>query len=583
MLKLEIKKESFKTSKKRDQIGGFDNLLNSSNTTFSLSISREFWNTMNNNTYKPVNSVYPMRKGIVPILIMAILLSNIVLAINYNYNQKIPILDQAKEIGYVKPYQQNILGTNYAYLEWQRYGFPVGYSFPIALIKGTTTALPFGINGELLRVKIGQITSSSVELTIDQSDIMSELNNLNNSLPENIDAISKDAQEKIEPVINEINKNLDKLNKDLTVRTNKFASRTYHSSLHVIDVSNANLREVSASIKNKESELAEKISDSVVTTVLNLFVAPGSGISYKVFISQIPANIRHDVTSFVYNIEDTSDNSAESDLADKGIATLYIGNPASNKVSAQFNNQLKEKNLPYFEGNNIVGKRNYSSQDIGIIASIPEETSWAKDTLQSRWDNDRIRLYKTLIAGIGNEGLNSAVIWYNKQLDLAKISISNAINLAGGTIENGDVEPKEILSSISSTVMDDPKASIGFGAIAQGWILTGISSLQNPDFTKIDSLGYVVIVKKEGNSYRTLETYSLVGNKTTYFLDDYQEAINSVENVANSVQNVQSNIQSGSPVTGNVVNDNNLDNQQEVKKASPVVIFFKNLLGWIFG
>jgi len=518
---------------------------------------------------------------------LIIILNGMVSAETYFYNQKIPIINNGQEIGYVKPYQQNIFGVNYAYLEWQRYGFPTGYSFPIALVKGTTTTLPFGIQGELLRVSIGKITSSSVELTIDQSDIITELDNLDETLPENIEAINKDTQNKIEPVINDINKNLDKLNQDLILRANKFASRTYHSSLHVINLSNAELKEASISIKNKESELAEKIADSVVSSVLNIFLA-GSGISYKIFISQVPASLRHDITTFIYNIEDTSDNLKESDFADKGITTLYIGNPNSNKVSSQFNNQLKAKGLPYFEGDKIIGKRNYSSQDIGMIAAIPEETSWTKDTLQNRWDNDRIRLYKTLIAGIGDEGLNSAVLWYNKQLDLAKTSIANAISLAGGTIENGDVEPSEILSSISNTVMNDPKASIGFATIAQGWILTGISSLQKPDFNKIDSLGYVVIVKKEGTSYRTLETYSLVGNTKNYFLDEYQEVINQVENVTNSINNVQNVVNNLSStnnipqVTGEVVSQV-AESKDTLPKSNPIINFFKNLWRKIFG
>ncbi|MCX6748800.1 MAG: hypothetical protein NT076_04295 [Candidatus Pacearchaeota archaeon] len=522
-----------------------------------------------------------MEKRYVLFILFTIFLSSSVLAAQYSYNQKVPISGNGNELGYVKPYRMNVLGTYYSYLEWQRYGYPVGYSFPIALIKGTTTALPFGINGELLRIKIGEITSSSVDLTIDQSDITTELNNLDKTLPENIEAINKDVQKKAEPVIKEINNNLNKLNNDISLRANKFASRTYHSSLHVIDLSNSKLKEVSNSIKNKESELAEKIADSVVATVSNVFLA-GSGVSYKVFISQVPASFRHDVTAFIYNIEDSQDNVDETSLADKGIATLYIGNPNVNKISLQFNNQLKAKGLPYFEGNKIVGKRNYSSADIGMITAIPEETSWTQDTLKSRWDNDRIRLYKTLIAGVGDSGLEASALWYNKQLDLAKTSISNAINLAGGTIENGDIEPNEILSSISTTVMNDPKASIGFGAIAQGWILAGISSLQSPDFTKIDSLGYVVIVKKEGNSYRTLETWSLIGDKKSYFLDEYQEVINQVENVVNNVQNIQNNIQSSSPLTGKVVNENNQQSPQEVKKANPIVSFFKNLWGKLF-
>jgi len=498
-----------------------------------------------------------------------------------------------KELGFVEPYYKNTLFGEYAYLKWQRYGFPIGDSFPIALIEGTTTALPFGIQGELLRVKIGKITSFNVDLTIDQSDIQTEIGNIDKTLPENVEAIGRDVQKKTEPVINDINKNLEKnvqpivneisnnlnkFNNDISLRINKAIERNYHSSLHVIDVSNSKLKQVSVSIKNKEAELAEDIADSVVSAVLNYAALStgviGAGLTYNTLIKQVPSNIRHNITNFIYNIEDTSDDSAEDNLADKGIATLYIGNPNSNKVSAQFNDYLKSKGLPYFEDNKIVGKRNYSAGDIGIIAAIPEETYWAKDTLQQRWDNDRIRLYKTLIAGIDNDGLDVAVLWYNKQLDLARTSIASTIKLIGGYVDEQGLETKEILDGILNVAKNDPKASIGFAAIAQGWILTGISSLQKPDFNKIDSLGYVVIVKKEGNSYRTLETHSLVGDKRDYFLDEYQEIINKVEDV--------------SKVTGEVVKTveetDKLVNEPEgiIKKESGnfMTRFFKKILGW---
>ncbi len=510
------------------------------------------------------------------ILIFFIILStSLISAVSYSYNQKISIKDNGEEIGYVKPYQKNILEVDYAYLEWQRYGFPIGYSFPIALVKGTTTSLPFGIEGELLRVKIGKITSSSIELIIDQSDIATELNNLDETLPENIEAITEDIEAKTKPIIDDIN-----------LRIEKAIDRNYHSSLHIIDVSNSKLREMSQKIKDKESELAEEIADSVIYSVLNAFVAPGSGIGYQIFISQIPSQIRHDITTFLYNIEYIQDSGSESSFADKGIATLYIGNPSENKISSQFNNQLKNSGLPYFEENKIVGKRNYSSSDIGIISAIPEEKYWDENTLQNRWNADRIRLYKTQIAGIGNEGLETTVLWYNDQLELAKDSISGAVRLAGGAADEAEVELNEILSEVKRNVDANPKSAIGFATIAQGWILTGVSSLQEPDFEKVDSLGYVVIVKKQGNSYKILETHSIIGDKVQIFLGDYQEAVNEI---ADTTENTQEQIKENTDlnrITGKVIEDS-LNRQEEDNKdiegENPIINFFKKIWGWIFG
>ncbi|MBI2630055.1 hypothetical protein HYW76_03060 [Candidatus Pacearchaeota archaeon] len=509
-----------------------------------------------------------MKKSIVLGITYLFIFMSIASAIQYPYNQKISIINNGGEIGYVKPYRNSILGVEYSYIEWQRYGFPIGYSYPIALIKGTTTALPFGIRGELLRVKIGEITSSYVDLTIDQSDIISEMRDLPNTLPENINAVD-----------NELEKQLNQLNEDISLRINKAIQRNYHSSLHIIDTSNSKLTEISQKIKNKEAELAEEIGDSVIYSVLNVFIAPGSGINYKNFVNQIPSELRHDITTFLYNIEYTKDSGSESSFADKGIATLYIGNPNENKISSQFNEQLKNLNLPYFKDGKIIGKRIYSSKDIGIIAAIPEEKYWDETTLKNRWDADRIRLYKTLIAGVGNEGIETAVLWYNEQLELAKDSISSVARLSGGALDEAGIELSEITSEISKNVNLNPKSAIGFATIAQGWILTGVSSLQNPDFSKIDSLGYVVIVKKEGNSYRTLETWSITGDKKNYFLEDYSEIAEQVNNVKEEVGNIQNGNTLKSKITGKSIENSGSDG---TKKENVAINLFKKLWGIFF-
>ncbi len=523
-----------------------------------------------------------MRRKEILLILLIVLFSNIVFATNYPYDEKISISNGDEEMGYIKPYRQKVLGTYYPYLEWQRYGFPIGNSFPIALVKGTTTSLPFGIEGELLRVEIGEIESSYVELIIDQSDIATELNNLDETLPENIEAITEDIETKTKPIIDDIN-----------LRIEKAINRNYHSSLHIIDTSNPKLKEMSKRIKDKESELAEEIADSVIYSVLNVFFAPGSGIGYQTFINQIPSQIRHDITTFLYNIEYVQDSGSEESFADKGIATLYIGNPNENKISSQFNTQLKNSGLPYFEGKKIIGKRNYSSSDIGIISAIPEEKYWDEDTLQNRWNADKIRLYKTQIAGIGNEGLETAVLWYNDQLELAKDSISSAVRLAGGAVDEAGVELNEILSEVKRNVNANPKSSIGFATIAQGWILTGVSSLQEPNFNKVDSLGYVVIVKKQGNSYKTLEIHSIIGDKKNYFLEEYQKETNGIADIAENTQEQIAENTNLNKITGEVVETNEEvedsegeeqnQNQQEqnTKKENFIVNFIKKFWGWI--
>lgn len=165
-----------------------------------------------------------INKPLVLALVFLIIVCNSVFASFYAYDQQITITDSdGSYMGYVLPYQKEILFEDYAYLKWKREGFPEGNSFPIALIKGTTTALPFGIEGELLRVKINSIYSSGVDLTIDKSDVITEIQNIPETLPENIEAISNEAEDEVNLAI-----------EDLNTRVNKFVNRGYYSSLHIL-------------------------------------------------------------------------------------------------------------------------------------------------------------------------------------------------------------------------------------------------------------------------------------------------------------------------------------------------------------
>ena len=451
-------------------------------------------------------------------------------------------------------------------MKWQRYGFPIGDSFPIALIEGTSTALPFGIQGELLRVKIWKITSSNVDLTIDQSDIISELNDLDKSLLENVEAINKEAEKQTKPIenaaneqIKSISNELDILNKQLLERTDKITKRGYYSSLHIVDNSNNEAKEISLKIKNKEAELAEKIGDRIISLTLDLF-ASGSGVAYSTFIKIIPSSIRHDMTAFFYNIGEKY-NGDDYSLSKEGVATIYIGN---NKVSSEMNNELKSLGLPYIFGNKIIGKREYTGS-IGIIAAIPEEKIWASDTLKKRWDNDKIRLYKTLILGLDDKGLEAAGKWYNNQLDLTKNAASGLVSLGDGADIN------DALLYVKDKALENPKSSFSSAVLIQSWILVGLSSLKESSLDKVDSLGYVVVVDEKGN---VLEIWTLNGDKKNYFLNEYTNIIKKVEEV--------------SKVTGEVIKKideiDKVVNEPEkiVEKDSGNFIsrFFKKIFGW---
>jgi len=490
------------------------------------------------------------------IVTLVILYSYSVNAEFYSYAKRIYITDSdGLSMGYVTPYQKEVLSKDYAYLKWKRAGFPEGNSFPIALIEGTTTALPFGIQGELLRVKINSISDSGVDLTINKSDVLTGIQNISESLSENVEAIGnetgkpfenvrkgvninedlQDSNKKINKFTNQSNQRIDKFTNrghqsplhgldsrpNFEGKINKVVNRGYHSSLHILNSKpNVVEKRVDILIKNKESEFAEKIADRIIPLLIGTFVAgasPITSITYSIIINQIPSSLRHNITKFVYNIGTKSENNYSSDsmLSRSGVTTIFIGNPNRNKFSSNLSNELKKLNLPYFSNGKIIGKKTYSEDSIGLIAAIPEEKVWSANTIQNRWNQDKIRLYKTMIAGVSDPGLKAATVWYNDQLDIARKSITSVVSLTDGA------DSSDILKIVSDDFNNNPKSTISSAALMQGWILIGLSSLQSSEFDKVESLGYVAIVKKKGSSYDVLEIHTINGYKIDHFLNPY--------------------------------------------------------------
>ncbi len=507
-------------------------------------------------------------------------------AVFYSYDEKITITDSdGSSMGYVIPYQQEVLFQDYAYLKWKREGFPEGNSFPIALIEGTTTALPFGIEGELLRVKINSISGSGVDLTIDKSDVLTEIQNIPESLPENVEAINEEIEEQFEDVSEELNNEINIFVNQLGQRVDKWVNRGYYSSLHILN-SNPNSVEkrVDSLIKNKESEFAEKIADRIIPMLIDTFVAgtlPITGVTYTVIVSQIPSSVRHEITQFIYNIDTDYENSYSNDvmLSKSGVTTIFIGNPNRNEFSSNLNDELKSLGLPYFSNGKIIGKRTYSEDSIGLIAAIPEEKVWYANTIENRWNQDKIRLYKTMIAGIDDSGLEAAAVWYNDQLDNARKSITSVASLTDGS------DSSDILKIVSDNFNNNPKSTISSATLMQGWILTGLSSLQSTQFDSVDSLGYVAIIKKKGSSYDLLEIHTINGYKTNYFLNPYElvekvwEVQEVGEEVSSKVEVVEKN---PDKITGEVIKEVEKEAvKEEPKKEIPVISWIIDLFrGW---
>jgi len=411
----------------------------------------------------------------------------------YKYDQEIDIANTSGiKIGYVTPYKITLV-SDFAYLKWMRDGFPEGNTWPVFLMKDTTLSLPFGLEN-YLNVRVNDINSTGVNLTV---------KNINT------------------------NDTLDQINQ----RILKFTSRGYYSSLHIVNGNDTVSKNLNQKIVTSEAILAESVSDNVVNIILKSFDIFVFGIPIEdiynfiiYIINQISATARNELTAYLLNIQTHYDNVYlnDTELNNKGIFTVYVGNPDKNKFSDEFNEQLKQLNLPHFEKENdnwmIKGNRTYYGESIGLIASIPEEKSWNVNTLYDRWDADKVRLYKVLIAGIGDKGINASTIWYTDQLKNSNNWIAFFIS-AFGNYQNKDVDVNKLINEAYKLVETDPKTNIGTATIMYGWVLAAASSLNFSEINAIDSLGYVIVVNNTGNDYAILETVSIVGENKSVFLE----------------------------------------------------------------
>lgn len=467
------------------------------------------------------------------LLINIILISSPASAEFYEYNKKIDIISGGKNIGYVEPYKISSMFGEYAYLKWKREGYPEGNTFPVFLVKGTTVPLVFGVELEFLNVKINDITSNGVDLTIDKSSLEETVETTLETMPESIEAIVEETPTIVEDAADSMSEEIEAFNNELTKRVTKVINRNYYSSLHIVDSKDSVSLKVSTEIEDKEADLAEMVADRIIPLVIDSLIAglPLTSTTYNVLVEQIPSSIRHDMTAFLLNIDTKNDVYSDSALSKKGVFALCIGNPSVNSFSNSMNNEMKKEGLPYFDNEKIIGKRTYSEDTIGIIAAIPEERVWTSETIGNRWEDDRVRFYKTMIAGVGDDGTKAAGEWYNDQLELATKLITNTQSMKGG------INLNEAFNIVKDIFSSDPEASIASATLLQGWFLTAMNPLQNPDLNRFDSLGYVVIVRKSAKGYDVLETHTLNGYKSNVFLNEYD--FEEIEKVVETVQKVE--------------------------------------------
>lgn len=411
--------------------------------------------------------------------------------------------------GYIKPYKKSTSLGPFTYLKYRKYprneieyGIAVTPLIPIKLFYGSYT--------DYYRVYIYEFTDGGVWADV--------------SVKETVKGITKTKEE------------LDLLEDQLSTRIDKFVNRGYYSSIHITgkDAQEIDPR-VSREMEKMELDIAENIGDTITPLLSGLAGHPELAKAYCKYIKYVPEKMRNDLTKYLLNIEthNYTQHRSDAELSTLGAFTISVGGPSVNPLSVQINEDLKMMGLPHFEkkeyGTVLIGEQEYTDPSIAVIAALPEEIIWKKDTLNERWKSDKIRFYRTMIAGLEGEGTQTGMVWYNDQLrmvkgvlGLIKESLCFAGKIDFPTEESNSKEifefiddtsefivnqSSELDSHTSKTQMQSSKA------LMQGWYLAAMDILQEGDVNGAPSAGYVVIIQKQGNSYKLLESHSIIGNK----------------------------------------------------------------------
>ncbi|MFH0861323.1 MAG: hypothetical protein V1921_08990 [Candidatus Altiarchaeota archaeon] len=411
-------------------------------------------------------------------------------------------------VGYLKPFTRDTSLGTFAYFKYKRnpagelrYDLPVGLRVPIKLFYGSYTDYYYVL-----------------VYRIDENGLWADV-----SVEETVNGITKTVED------------LNRLEDQLTSRIENFVNRGYYSSLHITgsDAQEIDPR-VSFEMEKMELDIAENIGDTLTPLLANLFGQPELAASYCKLIKNVPAELRNDLTKYLLNIDthNYTQHQSDAELSTLGAFTISVGGPSVNSLSVKINDDLRTLGLPHFErksyGTVLVGDKEYTDSNVAVIAALPEEIIWKKDTIDERWQDGKIRFYRTMIAGLEGEGTETGIVWYTGQLRAVKGVlgvIKNSICFAGSAdIPTEDSSEEEIFefiddasefvqnesrefsTQISNTQMQSTKA------ILQGWYLAGMNLIQEGDYTSVPSAGYVVVIQKQGNSYKLLESYSIMGS-----------------------------------------------------------------------
>ncbi len=356
--------------------------------------------------------------------------------------------------------------------------------------------------------------------------IEEESPSLDEQIQQTQDAIGSEISEEIDKTQQLLDSALSSANSDFK-KSILSKLGNIHYALHIVGEKAASEdRQAAIEAQKLEIEITENAADALAIAVGHAFTpAAGAGqavvqtvCAFSNFKNTPLGDIRNTITQRLLKNDIFSDGYVGE--KQKSYITVYLGGPVANRKMGEVNERMRDLNLPYFEGNNLIAPdgRTYG-WGYGVYAIIPDinPASIRADgtftinvnELNSRIQRGDSRLYYVVTSGTNREGTTAAEKAYLETLEVAE-EMSKVIKkgLCAGDLDEDDLYLiQDVLSAHAQahalTALKHPE-SLEFGLeFTQSLMLLGTS-----DTTKeVKVRPMAMIVKKTGNSWTPVRVY----------------------------------------------------------------------------
>lgn len=225
-----------------------------------------------------------------------------------------------------------------------------------------------------------------------------------------------------------------------------------------------------------------------------------------------------DITQMFMNLEDIQEGQYSTEEEEKrSMFLVAYGGPVVNSHARQYS---MDKNLPlYFEERDgkwvIVDKhanKVYDEGEYGMVMAIPRVSSISLSDLNTKVESDdKILLYRTIIAGITREGTQAGGLWYADMLNKSDFLLELITQYVCGQTDSAEIADALAEQGVDYLINNVDTSEFGDSITAvKKYSEVMIASSLNED-AKLDELdikGYAALVKyDETTGFRLIRIY----------------------------------------------------------------------------